>query len=85
MREPATVELNALWVAPAARRQGAARALVLAVCDWARERGAKRVALEVTESSRAALALYRTLGFTDVSDATCGARGAAARRMEKPL
>ena len=84
-REPATVELNGLWVAPGARRSGTARALVDAVCDWARERRARRVALEVTETSLAAIALYRGLGFTDLSAASCGARRASARRMEKPL
>jgi ribosomal protein S18 acetylase RimI-like enzyme len=83
--EPATVELNGLWVAPSARRKGTARALVEAVCGWARERRAERVALEVTESSTAAIALYRALGFSDVAAAVCGDRRAAARRMEKRL
>ena len=83
--EPATVELNGLWVAPSARRKGIAGALVEAVCGWARERRAERLVLEVTESSTAAIALYRALGFSDVASAACGDRRAAARRMEKRL
>ncbi len=83
--EPATVELNGLWVAPSARRKGLAGALVEAVCGWARERRAERVVLEVTESSTAAIALYRELGFSDVASAACGDRRAAARRMEKRI
>ena len=83
--EPLSVELNGLWVAPAERRKGTARALVEAVCAWARERRALSVVLEVTETSRAAIALYEALGFAGVSEASCGARRAAARRMEKPL
>src|SRR5262245_26625592 len=83
--ELATIELNGRWVAPAARRKGTARALVEAVCDWARTRGARRVVLEVTETSGAAIALYRALGFADVRAAACGDRRADARRMEKPL
>ena len=82
---PATVELNGLWVAASARGKGAARALVEAVCAWARERHAQRVALEVTETSRAAIALYRALGFQDVARASCGERRAPARRMHKTL
>jgi ribosomal protein S18 acetylase RimI-like enzyme len=41
--------------------------------------------LEVTETSQAALALYRTLGFTEVREAACGERRARALRMEKPI
>jgi len=83
--DSAAVELNGLWVAPAARRHGTARALVESVCDWARVRRADRVVLEVTDSSAGAIALYRALGFTDVASAACGDRRAAARRMEKRI
>lgn len=57
--------LYAMWVAPEARRSGAARALVDAARSWARERGACEIALEVTASNLAALELYRTTGFVD--------------------
>src|SRR5262245_60082487 len=41
VRNASSVALNAMWVAPEARRQGAARALVEAVAAWARELGAQ--------------------------------------------
>jgi ribosomal protein S18 acetylase RimI-like enzyme len=79
------VELNALWVAPEARRQGAARALVEAVASWARALGASFVTLEVTLTSHAALALYRQLGFEDAEQRTCGARQAPSIRMRRAV
>jgi dihydropteroate synthase len=54
-----------MWVAPEARRAGAARALVDAARRWAHERGACEIALEVTASNLAATELYRTTGFID--------------------
>jgi putative acetyltransferase len=83
--EPPTVELNALWVAPHARRRGAARQLVEAVSDWARERGAARVTLEVVNTSHAAIALYRELGFRPSADPTSARCRAPATRMERPV
>jgi ribosomal protein S18 acetylase RimI-like enzyme len=84
--ETPSVELNALWVAPEARRTGAGRALIEAVCDWARERGAARVELEVTATSLAAQALYRALGFTALHGVgVCGQRQAPALRMQRAL
>jgi ribosomal protein S18 acetylase RimI-like enzyme len=79
------VTLNAMWVAGNVRRRGLGRALVRAVCDWARQRGAVGVDLEVTHSSRSARALYAALGFTpvtDVQETTCGARKSPAERMQ---
>jgi ribosomal protein S18 acetylase RimI-like enzyme len=83
--EPEIVELNALWVAPEVRARGAGSALVAAVCGWARELGVACVALEVTETSHAAKALYRKLGFEVVGElpAGCGRRRAPALRMHK--
>ena len=40
-------DLLSLWVAPFARGHGVGDALVEAVCDWSRELGARRVALNV--------------------------------------
>ena len=79
------VELNALWVAPEARRRNAGRALVEAVCTWARERGAPWIELEVALTSHAAQRLYRELGFepTAKPEATCGTRRAPALRMRR--
>jgi ribosomal protein S18 acetylase RimI-like enzyme len=85
VRKPDMVELNALWVAPEARGHGAGRALVEAVCAWARARGVPWVELEVALTSHAAQALYRQLGFepTAKPEATCGARRAPALRMRR--
>lgn len=79
------VTLNAMWVAGNVRRRGIGRALVRAVCDWARERGALGMDLEVTRSSRSARALYTALGFTPHAgqpQTTCGARKSPAERMQ---
>jgi GNAT superfamily N-acetyltransferase len=79
------VELNALWVAPQVRRRGAAHALVQAVEGWARIVGAEQLALEVTGTSHAAIALYKRMGFipTAGGGVSCGARQAPAQRMSK--
>ena len=55
--------LEDLYVAPEARREGLGRTLVEAVIDRARERGCRRVELDVNSENTAALALYRSLGF----------------------
>jgi GNAT superfamily N-acetyltransferase len=52
-----------MWVAPDARGEGLGEQLVESVVDWARERGASRVELSVTERARDAAALYERLGF----------------------
>lgn len=83
--EPPTVELNALWIAPHARRRGAARQLVEAVSDWARERGAARLTLEVVNTSHAAIALYRELGFRPSAEPTSARCRSPATRMERPV
>lgn len=57
------VELAKLAVAPAARGQGLGRRLVLAVLDFARRRGARRVVLSSSSKLGAALRLYDALGF----------------------
>ena len=55
--------LEDLYVAPEARREGLGRTLVEAVIDRARERGCRRVELDVNSENPAAMALYRSLGF----------------------
>jgi GNAT superfamily N-acetyltransferase len=57
--------VGGMWVEPAARRRGVARALLQAVLAWARERGFGRVALWAPADSPAALSLYRQAGFRD--------------------
>ena len=57
--------LFGMWVAPEARRRGAGRRLVVAVVDWARERGVARVLLDVAEERPPARALYASCGFVE--------------------
>ena len=86
VRRDQAVELNAMWVAPEARRLGAGRALIEAVAGWAREVRADELVLEVTLTSEAALALYRASGFSALPDAgSCGARRAPALKMRRTV
>jgi ribosomal protein S18 acetylase RimI-like enzyme len=57
------VELISLWVAPSARGQGVADALVEDIADWAAGLHAPAVWLKVRENNAAAIALYRRRGF----------------------
>ena len=55
--------LEDLYVAAGARGSGMGRALTEAVIERARERGCRRVELDVNSENPAAQALYRSLGF----------------------
>jgi ribosomal protein S18 acetylase RimI-like enzyme len=55
--------LEDLYVSADARGTGLGRALTEAVIERARERGCRRVELDVNTENPAALALYRSLGF----------------------
>ena len=59
-------EIVTLGVAPAARRRGAARALVENLLARARALGIASLTLEVADDNAGALALYETLGFQPV-------------------
>jgi len=59
--------LEDLYVEESARRAGAGDALVRAALDRARERGCRRVELDVNEANVPALALYEKLGFSSFS------------------
>jgi ribosomal protein S18 acetylase RimI-like enzyme len=50
---------------PSHRRAGHGRRIVHALVDWARDHGAARAYLQVTAANEAAIALYRSLGFTE--------------------
>ena len=52
-----------LTVAPTHQRQGHGRALLLALADWARQRGDAALWLEVRHSNAAGRALYASTGF----------------------
>ena len=53
-------------VSPAFRRQGVARALIEALVAALREKGSKRLTLEVRASNTPAIRLYDSLGFAQV-------------------
>ncbi len=62
---PPQAELETIVVAPAARRQGVAAALLKAIAAELKPSGAIEVTLEVRASNRPALALYRSMGFAE--------------------
>ena len=63
VRTARTWILNDLFVAPAARRGGVARALLEAAAAFAREDGAAGLSLETGRDNAAARALYRAAGW----------------------
>jgi len=65
-RRDATCEMNRLWVRPDFRRRGIARTLVRAALDEARALGFARMVLDVVPTRAGAIALYRSLGFSDI-------------------
>jgi GNAT superfamily N-acetyltransferase len=67
-REGDTVELASMWVAPEARGKGLGRELAGAVIAWARQRGARTVALHVLEGNAAAEHVYAALGFAPTGE-----------------
>jgi GNAT superfamily N-acetyltransferase len=56
--------LEDLFVRADARGRGVGRALVQGTIDLARERGCRRVELDVNDANPAALALYESFGFS---------------------
>jgi GNAT superfamily N-acetyltransferase len=56
-------QLDAMWVAPGARRQGAGRALVDACVAWATDWGCATLGLNVIVDDAGALAAYERAGF----------------------
>jgi GNAT superfamily N-acetyltransferase len=60
---PGTAEIVALYVDPDHKRQGVGRALALASCDVARDRGFGAVSLWVFERNEHARAFYAALQF----------------------
>jgi GNAT superfamily N-acetyltransferase len=65
--------LEDLYVAEHARGTGLGRVLVEATLERARERGCRRVELDVWESNEAAVELYRSMGFKE-GDPVAGKR-----------
>jgi GNAT superfamily N-acetyltransferase len=56
--------LNDLFVVPTARRDGAARALLVAAADFARAQGAASLSLSTGVGNTTAQRLYESLGWT---------------------
>ncbi len=81
-------ELIQMWVGPDVRRRGVGTRLGRAIIAWAADRGASVLRLAVNESEPGAVALYRSLGFSDTGrrepDLFAG-REALAMIMEAPL
>lgn len=59
-------EILTVGVVPAARRRGIARALISALLESARTRGARTAYLEVRVDNEAARALYASEGFAEL-------------------
>jgi ribosomal protein S18 acetylase RimI-like enzyme len=62
--EPRTAKVFAMWVAPAARRQGVGRGLLDALTQWASSTEAEELVLDVTEGNTSAMRLYERADFT---------------------
>lgn len=62
-----TAMLHALVTLPTFRRKGLGRAIMAETVRWAREAGAKRLALVVTQANGPANALYRGIGMQPAS------------------
>ena len=63
------VEADILTVAvlPEYRRQGIAREFMRQIEEWARERGASAMMLEVEHTNESAIKLYKSLGYMKIS------------------
>jgi len=57
--------LEGLYVEPAARRQGVARALLDAVVAWAKDRGCRELASDTDLENRASQSVHTRLGFVE--------------------
>jgi ribosomal protein S18 acetylase RimI-like enzyme len=66
--EPGVAEIKRMWVAPAGRSRGLARALLLALEDAARGLGFERVRLDTGPEQPHAKALYLSAGYTEIGD-----------------
>jgi len=65
---PGLAEIKRMYVAPAGRSQGVARALLGALEDAARERGYARVRLDTGPRQPHARTLYLSAGYTEIPD-----------------
>ncbi len=63
--------LEGIYVSPAHRQQGLARALVEACRDWARDHGCSEFASDTPLHNTGSQAFHRALGFTEAERIVC--------------
>jgi len=73
------IYVHSLFVLPAARRRGVARALIRHALRWAQRRGVGGAELGMAATNRRALSLYESLGFR-VQEVTMARRLPQLRR-----
>ena len=73
--------LTLVYVRPRARRRGVAKRLVAACVREVRDRGARRISLDVLESNTVARDVWRRLGFEDVARVMSAPLDALERRL----
>ena len=76
------VELTSLWVEPSRRGSGIATSLCDALVVWAKERGARRLQLWVTETNVEATRLYARLGFVATGERQPVRPGSCLREVQ---
>ena len=84
-RERDTAHFHQFAVDPKVQGRGVGRRLVLACEDWARKSGFRRMALDTAEPAHELRALYRRLGYADVSQVQWVAKGYRSVIMQKSL
>jgi ribosomal protein S18 acetylase RimI-like enzyme len=79
--------LYSMWVDPSARKIGVGRQLVESLVNWSRQRNARKMALQVTESNNEAVKLYERFGFVPTGEVVPLREGSQllARTMELAL
>jgi aminoglycoside 6'-N-acetyltransferase I len=63
--------LEGIWVDPAARRAGAAAALVRAAARWADAMGCRELASDTDPGNAGSLAFHRAVGFEEAGRSVC--------------
>lgn len=86
VREPGGIAaVISMWVAPEARRRGAAKALLDAVREWAAAAGDPLLRLHVVSTQLPARALYESYGFRYTGRSEAGRRDPAQVLLEMEL
>jgi len=74
--------LQLVHVRPRARRRGVATALVLACVEEVKERGARRISLDVLHTNPIALMVWQRLGFEEVAHVMASSVDALEARLQ---